>query len=89
MSVFNRFLSMPLLLPDVLSSDVIGTNIKRKRLKAGFSIRAFSKLTNIPRATLFDIENNNQYFNKPTLEKIAIALNCTIVDFLAKPLTYY
>lgn len=55
--------------------------IKSIREKQGISLRKLSKITNISRAYLYDLENNRK--TNPTLDKlynISIALNVNIKD---------
>ena len=50
------------------------------RKKQNITLTQLSKLTDIPRSTLNDIENGKTIPNLSHLEKIAIALSCRITD---------
>lgn len=61
---------------------IIGSNIIRRRELLGMSAIDLSRVANIPKNTLSELENHTQHPSVWTMYKIAKALNCSVEDLL-------
>lgn len=58
------------------------TNIKRIREDKGITQKALAEAAHVSGPFIYDLENGNRNAKPETLERIAVALGCTVNDLI-------